>query len=541
MCEGEGKRLTESRELAVRTELTRLLESAAFRTSKRCREFLEYIVEHTISGPNGSLKERSIGVELFQLPQDFDTGQHAVVRVTANEVRKKLAQHYLAEDESSHSVRIELPPGSYSAEFRWETPRVETPAAQAASVDPSAAGMPVAAPPSIRSPLAMVAETQLPHRPSWLTLRVLGYAAAVIVITGAAFAWKSRAMKPVSVDAKSSAASAPAADLRLAVGSVRIIAGSASSYIDRSGRQWDPDRFFNGGNVLARPAERIQRTLDPNIYRHLRTGDFRYDIPLQPSSYELHLHFAETGLSDFISAESSGEGQRLFRVFANGKEILNAFDVVADANGSNIADERVFRDISPANDGFLHLGFSPMRSTAMLNGIEVLPMSAGKVRPVRIRAGWTSSWQDTAGDQWEADSYFLGGNALVRTTNPVQQSNSMAPDLELYASERWGHFSYALPVAEGRYRLTLKFCEGHYGRHNTGVGGIGSRVFDVYCNGVALLRDFDIFKEAGGEGRPLDRTFSGIRPNAQGKILLSFVPTNGMACVNGIEVVEESK
>jgi hypothetical protein len=113
--------------------------------------------------------------------------------------------------------------------------------------------------------------------------------------------------------------------------------------------------------------------------------------------------------------------------------------------------------------------------------------------------------------------------------------------MALYASERWGHFSYAVPVAKGRYRVTLKFCEGHYGRRNIGVGGLGSRVFDVYCNGVALLRDFDIFKQAGGEGRPLDRTFSGIRPTAQGKIVLTFVPISGMACVNGIEVVEDSK
>src|SRR5205823_5790954 len=197
----------------------------------------------------------------------------------------------------------------------------------------------------------------------------------------------------------------------------------------------------------------------------------------------------------------------------------------ADAAGSNIADERVFRNISPAADGFLHLSFNSMRSTAMLSGIEVLPVSAGKARPVRIRAGWTSSWQDSAGQQWQADSYFLGGNALVRTTNPAHQdSNSTASDLGLYASERWGHFSYALPVADGRYRVTLKFAEGHYGHLNTGVGGLGSRIFDVYCNGVALLRDFDIMKEAGGEGRPVDRSFTGIRPTAQGKIVLSFVP-----------------
>jgi hypothetical protein len=199
----------------------------------------------------------------------------------------------------------------------------------------------------------------------------------------------------------------------------------------------------------------------------------------------------------------------------------------------------VFRNISPAKNGFLHLSFTSMRSTAILSGIEVLPVSPGKVRPVRIRAGWPTSWQDSAGQQWRADSYFLGGNALVRTTNPARDSNS--PDVALYASERWGHFSYAIPVADGRYRVTLKFCEGHYGRHNTGVGGPGSRVFDVYCNGVALLKNFDIYHEAGGEGRPVDRTFSGIQPTAQGKIVLTFVPVNGMACVNGIEVLEDSK
>ncbi len=52
----------------------------------------------------------------------------------------------------------------------------------------------------------------------------------------------------------------------------------------------------------------------------------------------MHLHFAETGLSDFISAESSGEGQRIFRVTANGVQLVNAFDVVADAAGANIAE-----------------------------------------------------------------------------------------------------------------------------------------------------------------------------------------------------------
>src|SRR3954462_1577350 len=129
MCGGEATRLNESQTQAIRAELGRLFESVPFRNSKRCREFLEYIVEHTLNGPSGALKERSIGVEIFQLPQDFDTGQHTIVRVTANEVRKKLAQQYLAENGTQRPVKIDLPPGSYSAAFTWnaapETPPAE--------------------------------------------------------------------------------------------------------------------------------------------------------------------------------------------------------------------------------------------------------------------------------------------------------------------------------------------------------------------------------------------------------------------------------
>lgn len=515
MCEGDVTLLSESKTQEIQAELTSLLESTAFRTSKRCREFLHYIVQHTISGPTGSLKERSIGVELFQLPQDFDTGQHSMVRVTANEVRKKLAQHYQAENGTYHPVKIHLPPGSYSAEFKWEAP-----------------------PPPLEVPAPAAAPE--PARSRWFGGAMLAASTSVLLIVGAVILWRTHAVKTISVDAKSPVVSVSGGVAPIS-GDLRMIAGSTNSYQDRSGRIWGPDKFFTGGNVLVRPSEKILRTLDPDIYRRLRSGDFQYDIPLKPGNYELHLHFAETGLADFISAESSGEGQRLFRIYANGKRILGAFDVVADAAGSNIADERVFRGISPAEDGFLHLSFNALRSTAMLNGIELLPVAAGKVKPIRMRAGWTTAWQDPAGQAWQADSYFMGGNALVRTTNPAQGSNSIEPDMALYASERWGHFSYALPVADGRYRVTLKFCEGHYGKRNTGAGGEGSRLFDVYCNGVALMRNFDIYKEAGGEGKPINRSFNGIRPNAQGKILLTFVPTVGMACVNGIEVVEDAR
>jgi hypothetical protein len=526
MCGDQATELDEIREQAVREELNRLLESASFRTSKRTREFLQYIVEHTIHGPSGALKERSIGVELFQLPNDFDPGQHTIVRVTANEVRKRLAQHYLAENGNPHTVRIDLAPGSYRAGFRWEAPAAYVPEPSPVSLLPVTEPAPAA--PQIAPPQ------------NSLTRPMIFGALALVLVGGSVSWWKWNNVRPIEANSSAGSVSRVLPVNPAAGDDLRILVGGMSPYMDRSGRTWGVDRFFSGGSVAVRPSERIVRTLDPDLYRHLRQGDFRYDIPLKPGSYELHLHFAETGLADFISAESSGEGQRVFHISANGKRLLDFFDVVADANGANTSDERVFR-VSPEGDGFLHLAFSPVRGTAVVSGIEVLPVNAGKSRPIRIRAGWTSTWKNSAGEDWLADSYFLGGNALVRRTNPAQDANSIAPDIALFASERWGHFSYALPVADGKYRVTLKFCEGHYGKRNSGFGGAGSRLFDVYCNGVALMRNFDIFKESGGEGRPIDRSFSGIRANAQGKILLSFVPVLGMACVNGIEVTEESR
>ena len=278
MCESESRGLTESREQAVRAELNRLLESSAFRTSKRCREFLEYIVRHTINGPTGALKERSIGVELFQLSQDFDTGQHTIVRVTANEVRKKLAQHYQAENGSYHLVRIDLPPGSYSAAFRWETPAVETPVAETQTADAPIADTPPAEATAAEMPPA---ETHLSARPNWLTHRMIACTVAVLVLAGAISAWRWRPVGPASVDAKSTPVSNPVSAAASSVENLRMIAGATVPYVDRGGRTWGRIVSFPVAMCSSvRPRESFEHWI-PDIYRHVRSGDFQYDIPLR--------------------------------------------------------------------------------------------------------------------------------------------------------------------------------------------------------------------------------------------------------------------
>ncbi len=97
-------------------ELHRILLSPSFRTSKRSQRFLKYVVERSVEGRLEDLKERTIGVAVFDKSPSYDTGEDATVRVAANEVRKRLAQYHLDSPNPS-GVRIELAPGSYIADF----------------------------------------------------------------------------------------------------------------------------------------------------------------------------------------------------------------------------------------------------------------------------------------------------------------------------------------------------------------------------------------------------------------------------------------
>jgi hypothetical protein len=101
----------------IREELQRILSGPSFRSSKRCSEFLSFVVERTLDGHGDDLKERTLGVSLFGRTPTYDTPGDPVVRVKANEVRKRLAQYY-GDHSGATALRIDLPPGSYVPVFR---------------------------------------------------------------------------------------------------------------------------------------------------------------------------------------------------------------------------------------------------------------------------------------------------------------------------------------------------------------------------------------------------------------------------------------
>ena len=94
-------------------QVDRILQHPLFHQSKRLPIFLRYIVDTSLNqSGQGPTKERTVGVEVFGRKPDYDNNSDPIVRVTATELRKKLAQYYY-EDGHSDEIRIKLPPGSY--------------------------------------------------------------------------------------------------------------------------------------------------------------------------------------------------------------------------------------------------------------------------------------------------------------------------------------------------------------------------------------------------------------------------------------------
>jgi hypothetical protein len=107
---------TEEDIFLLKQHVKEVIEGAAFRGSHRSGQFLQYIVDQAIAGHTESLKERIIGIELFGRAPSYDTGDDAIVRVTASDVRKRLLQHYGRYGDTSE-FRISLPLGSYFPEI----------------------------------------------------------------------------------------------------------------------------------------------------------------------------------------------------------------------------------------------------------------------------------------------------------------------------------------------------------------------------------------------------------------------------------------
>jgi len=490
---------------AERAELECVAEALA--KSPRLSRLLRYMGEKLFSGEGDDLSEYNIATEVLGRSKTvFNAGEDAIARVETHRLRKRLAEFYESEGRN-HSIQVTLPAGTYVPVF------IHKPAEEPSPPSPSLPPAPELEPHRSDEPVSRW------YTSGW-TYTALAVSIVLLTLGLSQYLRVGRARPGSSLEpASASVPPGPGGSSS----SIRLLAGySGPPRSDSAGRVWTSDQYFSGGGSWPRTPGFIARTSEPFLFEHARTGDFSYRIPLKQGSYELHLFFA-TPTSDVVST---------FNVAINGQVVLPGIDINMDAMGEDIADERVFRDVGPGPDGLLRIDFSGAMGPPSLNAIEVLPSVHHTQLPIRLIMQ-TTSLTDSKGHIWYPDNYFMNGH-LSNRTRPL--ANSTDPDL--FSGERFGHFTYAIPVdTRGTYTLVLHFAEFYF---TSAASGINGRLFKVMCNGQTLLDNFDIFKE-GGNLHEVTKTFRHLKPTAQGKLNLTFEPIVNNATVSGIEVLDESQ
>lgn len=131
-----GKSSTALDSGAIRAQLKRLLTHPLFANSKRYPVLLSYVVEQSLQGHGADLKERTLGIEVFKRDPDYDANADPIVRITAGEIRKRLAQYYI-DPAHAHELLIDVPAGGYQAHFHLthtpDQPQITVPVVAAES------------------------------------------------------------------------------------------------------------------------------------------------------------------------------------------------------------------------------------------------------------------------------------------------------------------------------------------------------------------------------------------------------------------------
>lgn len=144
-----------------------------------------------------------------------------------------------------------------------------------------------------------------------------------------------------------------------------------------------------------------------------------------------------------------------------------------------------------------------------------------------LNAGGDTYLSSTSGIEYMDDesSGWLSGGSTYSVTNSIAGT----ADDTLYQSERYGDFSYAIPLTNGSYDVVFKFAEIYWDNP-------GARVFDVEIEGEKVVRDLDLLFRSDK-----NTAYDVIMPVelTDGELNIDFVTVTNNAKLSALEIREE--
>lgn len=106
---------------ASSAQIQRIVQSKAFRTSEVHRNLLTYLADKSLAGEADSLKEYTVGLDVFAKPESYDPRQESTVRMHVARLRQKLAEYYRTEGVDDPII-VDLPKGGFRVTFESKAP-----------------------------------------------------------------------------------------------------------------------------------------------------------------------------------------------------------------------------------------------------------------------------------------------------------------------------------------------------------------------------------------------------------------------------------
>jgi hypothetical protein len=295
-------------------------------------------------------------------------------------------------------------------------------------------------------------------------------------------------------------------------------------YTDKAGVVYQGDTYFLGGTTYT-IREAVAGTEDSYVYRSERFGNFSYNIPLANGSYKVTLKFAE--IYPYTYA-----GKRVISVKMEGQSVINNLDLFARVGLNKAYDVTIPVTVA---DGKLDIDFSAPAGNAKVNAVLIYGESSPTPAPpvpnppeqsalVAINCGGLP-YTDKTGVIYKGDTYFSGGTPYM-----IREAVNGTEDSYIYRSERFGTFSYNIPLPNGSYKVTLKFAEIYPYTY------AGKRVIRVEMEGQSVISNLDLFSRVG-----LNKAYDVTIPVqvADGILNIDFSAPGGNAKVNAILIMRE--